>query len=71
MTKFAADIMNEEIIYEARINIKRYARIIQNLSRIGNTKGANHYREKLSEQRRILRYSEELVDENMEEDYES
>ena len=57
MTSFAMDNMNNEIIYEARINVERYTRIIQNLSRIGNTKGANHYREKLAEQWRIIKTS--------------
>jgi hypothetical protein len=55
MIAFAVDNMISELIYEAKIDIQKYAKCVLNLSRIGNIKGAERYRQKLSEARNRLR----------------
>jgi hypothetical protein len=56
MTKFEADYRIDSLVEDLEIEVKRYAKIILNLSRIGNQKGANFYRTKLSETRNSLKY---------------
>lgn len=55
MSALAVDIMIEEIIYEATINVRKYAQAILNLSRIGNIKGAEYFKTKLACERNTLR----------------
>ena len=55
MSSFAVDNMISELVYEAEINVRKYARCVLNLSRIGNIHGANYYKEKLNKSRNILR----------------
>jgi hypothetical protein len=59
MKEFMLDNMIQEIIYDAKINVKKYAKIILKLSSVGNINGANYYRNKISEQRRIIKYFSE------------
>ena len=47
--------MVSEWVYESKLKVKSYARIILNLSRIGNFVGANCYKSKLSQERKFLK----------------